>query len=74
MPQIYVALLDEGTSVWRPVTATELTVGVFRISASEHQPADERWQFGPGESVRCEERRLPSGEVALVAVDSARSS
>jgi hypothetical protein len=41
--QIYVYLLDEGTDVWRPVEAMQLTEGVYRIAS---EPAeDEKWQF-----------------------------
>ncbi len=67
MTEIYVALLDEGTDVWRPVQATELTNGVFRIAPTK-PPNDEVWEFEPGATVRCERRHL-SGGSALVAIE-----
>jgi hypothetical protein len=67
---IYVALLDEGTEVWRPVAAEELHNGVFRIVAERPDLNDERWQFPPGAVVCCEQREL-SGGPALVAVKRA---
>ena len=64
---IYVALLDEGIDVWRPVAAEVLGDGVFRIVSENAEPADEHWEFPPGCAVRCEERRLSDG-LCLVAV------
>ena len=63
--QIYIALLEEGTRVWRPVQAFELGQNVFRISGEV--PIDEVWQFQPGETVRCVEQQL-DGVSCLVAV------
>ena len=65
---IYVSLLDEGTDVWRPVTAVPEAAGVYRITAENPDPANERWQFATGTRVRCARRRL-NGEEVLVAVD-----
>ena len=70
MTTIYVALEDEGTAVWRPVEATELGAGLFEIPSDAQVPEDERWEFGPGERVRCERRTFSDGEPALVAVES----
>lgn len=67
---IYVALLDEGTEVWRPVAAEELHNGIFRIVGGLPDLSDERWQFPPGAFVYCEQREL-SGGPALVAVKRA---
>jgi hypothetical protein len=67
---IYVALLDEGTDVWRPVDAEELRDGLFRIMSENSRPHDERWEFPPGSIVRCERRHLSEGPV-LVAVSQA---
>ena len=62
---VYVALLDEGTNVWRPVNGESVGLGLFRLLGSV--PSDENWQFQPGEVVRCENRNLSGGRV-LVAV------
>ena len=62
---IYVYLLDEGVDVWRPVQADPVGDDVYRIVS--RTPRGERWEFGEGETVRCEMRAL-SGEDSLVAV------
>lgn len=64
---IYVALLNEGIRVWRPVEAELLPNGSYRISTSNASPPDEEWEFGPGSVVVCEEAQLTEGPV-LVAV------
>ncbi len=53
---LYVAHLDEGTNVWRPVDAEDLRDGLFRIISENSSPEDERWEFEPGSLVRCEHR------------------
>jgi hypothetical protein len=64
---IYVELLDEGTSAWRPVQAVIVAGGVYRIVSENLHPDDERRRFPFGAVVRCEERRLSRG-LCLVAV------
>ena len=66
---IYVALLDEGVAVWRPVAAEFHAQGLYRIT--DVQPEDERWQFTTGNTVRCEEHRFQDGTVGLVARERA---
>jgi hypothetical protein len=63
---IYIALLDEGVDVWRPVAA-EREGAFFRVADSP--PEDEKWAFGFGALVRCEQRELSEGPV-LVAVEA----
>ena len=64
---IYMPMLDEGTVVYRPVSA-ETTAGlIFRILPPENgKPAGEKWQFAPGTFVKCE-RQILNGGAALVA-------
>jgi hypothetical protein len=50
---IYVALLDEGLDVWRPVTARRLSSDRYLILDQGHDRATERWQFEPGSVVTC---------------------
>jgi hypothetical protein len=73
---IYVALLDEGVDVWRPVEAEELRDSVYRIISENPNAEDERWEFPPRAIVRCEWRALSEGPclvaVARAAVYSAR--
>ena len=59
-------LLNEGTDVWRPVEATRLATGYYRIDGEVL--SDEQWAFPPGTVVRCEWKTLSGGEEGLVAV------
>ncbi len=68
---IYVALLGEGTDVWRPVTAQVRSDGLYVIASTNPSPDDEQWEFSTGTVVRCEARRL-SGDEVLVAVTAIR--
>ena len=65
---IYVSLLGEGTPVWRPAQAEHLSEDVYRITGEV--PAEEQWQFQPGELVRTREQIL-SGDTVLVAYENA---
>jgi hypothetical protein len=58
---IYVELLDEGTSAWRPVHAVHIAGDVYRIVSENLHPGEERWRFPSGAVVRCEERQLSRG-------------
>ena len=62
---VYVQLLGEGTTVWRPVTAVRVRPGVFRLDGPVG--VDESWEFGPGELVRCAVRVFSGGEQGLAA-------
>jgi len=67
MTIIYVALLDEGTDVWRPVEAAHVSADCYEILTA---PASgERPQFSVGQIVRCEPKRL-SGGICLVAIEA----
>jgi hypothetical protein len=68
---IYVALLDEGVDVWRPVLAERISLDCFRITGVNADPEDEHWEFQTGDVVRCEFRQLSEGK-RLVAVEVAR--
>ena len=58
---VYVALLDEGVDVWRPVHAQHVAGNLYRLMGE--QPDDESWPFAVGDVVRCEKRTL-SGDRA----------
>lgn len=64
---IYVALLDEGVDVWRPVEAEPCGAGRFRIVSTNSDAEDEKWEFPPGAVVTCEKRKLSGGH-HLVAI------
>jgi len=67
---IYVALLDEGVTVWRPVVAREVSPGRYELRGAI--PQGELWEFQPGQVVECERRALDGGECGLVATRLAR--
>jgi len=62
--EILVKPLDEGTDVWRPVTAYRSEDGTFQIAGNV--PDDETWEFDPGTWVRCTEKAFSDGEVKMV--------
>lgn len=65
---IYVPLLDEGVTAWRPTTADRLPDGTYRVRPTpDYDPDDEKWEFPPGSRVLCEMKRLSDGDV-LAAV------
>ena len=63
---IYVALLNEGTDVWKPVTAEHLHDDVFRVIGS--MPEDEQWAFPPGSVVSAARKVFRDGSYGTVAV------
>ena len=62
---VYVRLLDEGTTVFRRVTARWLSADVAELiaPASGYDPDDEHWEFLPGSIVRVEKRQIDGIEV-----------
>ena len=67
---IYVALLDEGIEVWRPVAAERLSRDRYLIVDQHYDRDTERWQFEPG-VVRCRKEKR-DGRSILVATEAAR--
>jgi hypothetical protein len=66
--EVYVRLLGEGTTVYRPTRAVQVSSGAVKLLAPKNfDPSDEQWEFAPGSVVRVERRVLSGGE-ALVAV------
>jgi len=66
MVTIYMPLLIEGTDVWRPVQATLMSGGNYRVEG--HATDDEQWAFAPGTIVRCAPHTFSGGETGMVAV------
>ena len=66
MATIYMPLLHEGTDVWRPVEASPLPGGTYRIDGEV--PETEVWSYPPGAVVECEWKTFDSGERALTAI------
>lgn len=69
---IFVALLDEGVDVWRPVQAEHLHDDIYRVVGQPYDREHESWQFGPGDIVRCE--HVASSEGVILAATRRVSS
>ena len=71
--EIHVYLLNEGVDTWRPVKAEKLGENKFRIiGTNDYDLGDEKWEFLPGDIVRCEQKMLADGVAKvtrLVAVE-----
>jgi hypothetical protein len=66
--KIYIQLLNEGTKVYRPVSAFEIGNNVYEVQDREiYNPDDEVWEFIPGTFVIVEEQNH-DGEIILVAI------
>ena len=65
--EIFVALIGEGTDVWRPVEAEPVDSHGFCITGQNPDPDGEVWEFTQGELVRCEHRTFSGGSPGLVA-------
>jgi hypothetical protein len=65
MSIVYVRLLEEGTEVYRPVSAERLSSKIFVLS-SQKAPEDEVWEYAPGTKVRVATRILSQGPVPVV--------
>ena len=65
--RIYMPLLDEGTSVIRPVYGELVENNIFLVLPTEdYSPEDEKWLFQPGTIIECMEE-IWGGEEVLVA-------
>ena len=62
---IYMPLLDEGTTVWRPVEAERLPDGSYLIIGEV--PDEEQWEFQPGERVAVRQHVFSDGTRGMVA-------
>jgi hypothetical protein len=66
---IFLALLNEGVDVWRPVRARPLESGLFRIIGVEANTSAENWQFPEGAIVKCEHKQFADGTSGIIAVE-----
>ena len=66
---LYVYLLEEGTDVWRPVSAEPVGEDHYRILSVNESRRDENWEFPTGSVVRAEYKNLTDGKT-LVAVEA----
>ena len=66
---IYVQLLNEGTKVYRPISARKISDETYVIEKQDlFNPKDEFWEFLPGTHVRVE-KKLLQGQFVTVAVE-----
>ncbi len=66
MTTIYMPLLNEGTTVWRPVAAERLNRDTFRVAGP--MPDDEGGAFAPGSVVTVAPQLFADGQSGIVAV------
>ena len=66
---VFVALVEEGTDVWRPVQARPLDGGSFRIIGVDADTSDETWQFPEGAIVKCQRRQFADGRSEMTVVE-----
>ena len=65
---IYIQLLDEGTTVFRPTQGLSLGNGLYEVLPTcDYNPEDEHWEFTPGSVVRCLLETRPGGKQLLIA-------
>jgi hypothetical protein len=62
---IHIPLLNEGTTVWRPAEAEQLSNGTFRILGPI--PEGEEWAFVPGDTVVVKHHVFSDGTNGLIA-------
>jgi hypothetical protein len=70
---IYVALLDEGIEVWRPVAARRVSDDTYLIADQDYDRDAETWEFEPGTVVRCRKEQR-DGRQILIATKMARTA
>jgi hypothetical protein len=67
--EVFVRLLNEGTTAWRPTNGEVVTPSTVRLSATpDYDSDDEQWEFPPGTLVECEQRTFQGGDTGFVAV------
>jgi hypothetical protein len=55
---LYIQLLNEGTIVYRPVPAKQVSGNIYQIQGDElYNPEEEDWEFQPGSTVLIEEKK-----------------
>ncbi len=66
--QIYVQLLDEGTTVWRLTTGIKINNSAYKILPTDnYDPKSEKWEFKPGDIVQCD-KQVKEGRIILLAI------
>ncbi|MGH6905865.1 MAG: hypothetical protein ACREIR_24360 [Geminicoccaceae bacterium] len=71
---IYVALLNEGVDVWRPVEARRLPHGAYLIVEQDYDRSTETWQLEPGTVVTCRVEKRNGSQITLATEKARRSA
>lgn len=72
MTKIYVAMVDEGVDVWRPVEARHINGNIYQITEQNDASDLEKWRFNYGETVACKMITVSEGRI-LAAVEKVDS-
>ncbi len=64
---IYVAVVGEVPTVWRPVEALQVAADIYEIVSVNANPEGQQWQFETGMRVRVEEHAFMDERTGLVA-------
>ena len=66
--KVYIALLDEGTTVSRPTMAEVLGENIYRVLATpDYDPELEKWEYPPGSVVRCRKETRQEREILIAS-------
>ncbi len=68
---IYVAVVGEDPTVWRPVEALHIGDDVYEIVSVNANPEGQQWAFDTGTRVRVEEHTFMDDRKGLVAKQEA---
>ena len=63
---IYIQLLDEGTTIYRPVLSTVIDDNIYIVGNRDDN--DEKWEFEPNEIVEVKRHVFKDGKCGLIAV------
>ncbi|MCA1934620.1 MAG: hypothetical protein LDL37_04150 [Asticcacaulis sp.] len=62
---LYVELMDEGTTVYRPAKAYRLNEHLLVLSNEYHDPTTENWSVLPGTLITLRQKRTTDGMIAV---------
>ena len=62
---LYVELLDEGTTVYRPAKAYRLNEKFLVLSNENHAPETELWSVLPGTLITVEQKQTANGSIEV---------
>lgn len=66
---IFVLVLNEPSTMWKPVEALEMSADTYQIISENPDPQEQKWQFVTGDIVRCKTHTFINGSQGMVAVE-----